>query len=74
MQFEPFDILFRELRVLGSFVNPFTHARAADLIASGAVKVDRLISRTVSIDEAPDVIANPARKGEIRVLVVPNQG
>ncbi|TIU05409.1 MAG: iditol 2-dehydrogenase, partial [Mesorhizobium sp.] len=28
-EFEPFDLLFRELRVLGSFLNPFTHRRAA---------------------------------------------
>lgn len=33
-EFEPFDLLFRELRVLGSFLNPFMHRRAADLIAS----------------------------------------
>lgn len=72
IEIEPFDILFRELKIIGSFVNPFTHRRAADLIATGAVRVDRLISRTVSLDEAVDVIANPPRKGEIRVLVVPN--
>jgi threonine dehydrogenase-like Zn-dependent dehydrogenase len=29
VQLEPFDILFRELRVLGSFINPFVHRRAA---------------------------------------------
>ncbi len=72
VEIEPFDILFRELRVLGSFVNPFTHRRAADMIASGAVKVDKLITRTVGIDEAVEVIANPPRRGEIRVMVLPN--
>jgi 2-desacetyl-2-hydroxyethyl bacteriochlorophyllide A dehydrogenase len=71
LEIEPFDILFRELRVLGSFLNPFTHRRAAELIASGAVKVDKLISRTISLDKAPDVIGQPAATGEIRVLIVP---
>ncbi|KAA0700432.1 iditol 2-dehydrogenase [Neorhizobium sp. P12A] len=71
IEIEPFDILFRELRIIGSFVNPFTHARAADLIASGAIKVAPLISRTISLDEAPDAIGRPARSGEIRVLVLP---
>jgi L-iditol 2-dehydrogenase len=70
-EFEPFDILFRELKVIGSFLNPFTHRRAADLIASGAIKVAPLISRTVGMDEAVDAIGKPARSGEIRVLVVP---
>lgn len=68
---EPFDLLFRELKLIGSFVNPFTHRRAADLIASGAVKVAPLISRVIGLAEAPDAIRQPARSGEIRVLVVP---
>jgi L-iditol 2-dehydrogenase len=68
---EPFDILFRELRVLGSFINPDTHGRAAAMIAAGVIKVDRLISRTIPLDEAPDAISNPARAGEVRVLVTP---
>jgi len=71
VQIEPFDILFRELRVLGSFINPFVHRRAADLVASGAINVEKLISRRVSLDEAPDVVRNPARAGEVKVLVVP---
>ena len=70
-EFEPFDLLFRELKVQGSFVNPFTHRRAADLIASGAIEIDRLISRQVTLEEAVAVIANPAAPGEVKVLVVP---
>ena len=71
VSFEPFDILFRELRVLGSFINPDTHGRAAAMIASGIIKVGPLISRTISLDEAPEAIRNPARPGEVRALVVP---
>lgn len=68
---EPFDLLFREVHLLTSFLNPFTHRRAADLIASGRIKVEPLISRTIGLDEAVAAIANPAGPGEIRVLVVP---
>ncbi len=71
-EFEPFDLLFRELRVLGSFLNPYTHRRAAELIASGAIEVDRLISRQVPLEDAPAVIANPPAPGEVKVLVVPS--
>lgn len=70
-EIEPFDILFRELRIIGSFVNPFTHARAADLIASGTIEVAPLISRTLSLEEAVDAITSPARAGEIRALICP---
>jgi 2-desacetyl-2-hydroxyethyl bacteriochlorophyllide A dehydrogenase len=68
---EPFDILFRELRVLGSFINPFITSRAADLVASGVLELDKLITRTVGLDEAVGVIAHPAGPGEVKVLVVP---
>ncbi len=71
VSFEPFDILFRELRVLGSFINPDTHGRAAAMIASGIIKVAPLISRTIPLSEAPEAIRNPARPGEVRALVVP---
>ena len=72
-EFEPFDLLFRELKVLGSFLNPFTHRRAAELIASGAIEIDRLISRQVPLEEAAAVIANPPAPGEVKVLVVPQR-
>lgn len=68
---EPFDLLFREVKLVTSFLNPFTHRRAADLIASGTIEVDKLISRKISLDEAPEVIGNPPRPGEVKVLVVP---
>ncbi len=71
---EPFDLLFREIRLLSSFINPFTHARAADLVASGTIKVEPLISRRIGLEEAVEAISNPARKGEIRALVVPAIG
>ena len=68
---EPFDILFRELRVQGSFINPFVTRRAADLVASGTLDLDRLISRTIGLDEAVSVIAHPPAAGEVKVLVMP---
>ncbi|HEV7320961.1 MAG TPA: zinc-dependent alcohol dehydrogenase family protein [Ensifer sp.] len=73
VEIEPFDILFRELRVLGSFINPFVHRRAADLVASGAIEIDKLISRRVTLDEAGAVISHPPAAGEVKVLVIPER-
>jgi 2-desacetyl-2-hydroxyethyl bacteriochlorophyllide A dehydrogenase len=72
VEIEPFDILFRELRVLGSFINPYVHRRAADLVASGAIEIDKLISRRISLDDAPGIISRPAAAGEVKVLVIPS--
>ncbi|MBB3590123.1 L-iditol 2-dehydrogenase [Rhizobium sp. BK529] len=71
IEIEPFDLLFREVSLIGSFINPFTHQRATDLIASGAIKVEPLISRRITLEQAPEVITNPAPNGEIRALVIP---
>jgi 2-desacetyl-2-hydroxyethyl bacteriochlorophyllide A dehydrogenase len=71
IEIEPFDLLFREVKLVTSFLNPFTHRRAADLIASGTIEVERLISRKVSLDDAPAVVSNQPGRGEVKVLVVP---
>ncbi len=68
---EPFDLLFREIQLRFAFLNPFTQARAAQLIASGRIKVDALISRVIALEEAAPAIAAPPAPGEVKVLVVP---
>ena len=66
---EPFDILFRELRILGSFINPFTHRRAADLVASGAIALDPLITGRLDLGAFP-ASSGPGRRrrdqGDVR--------
>ncbi|PZM13741.1 zinc-dependent alcohol dehydrogenase family protein [Rhizobium tubonense] len=71
IEIEPFDILFRELKVLGSFINPFTHRRAAELIASGTIKVAPLISQKIGLKDLSEAVAHPPRSGDIKVLVLP---
>jgi L-iditol 2-dehydrogenase len=68
---EPFDVLVRELKVLGSFINPFVTRRAADLVASGVLQLDKLITRKVSLKEAADMITRSQVPGEVKVLAVP---
>jgi L-iditol 2-dehydrogenase len=68
---EPFDLLFREIDLRFAFINPFTQARAVELIAAGRIDVAPLVSRVIPLAEAPDAIAAPARPGEVKVLVTP---
>lgn len=67
---EPFDVLFRELRVIGSFINPFTHRRAAELVASGALKLDPLVTRRMGLEEVPEVVRHAAAPGEVKAMAV----
>jgi L-iditol 2-dehydrogenase len=68
---EPFDLLFREVQLHFSFLNPFTQERAARMIAEGTVKIAPLITRTITLPEAASVIAAPAPDGEVRAIVRP---
>ncbi|MEM9637520.1 MAG: alcohol dehydrogenase catalytic domain-containing protein [Pseudomonadota bacterium] len=68
---QPFDLLFREIQLHFSFLNPFTHARAARMVADGAIDVSRLVTRTITLSDAADAIAHPAPDGEVRAIVVP---
>ncbi|WP_102108772.1 zinc-dependent alcohol dehydrogenase family protein [Oceaniglobus roseus] len=71
VQLEPFDLLFREIDVMTSFLNPFTQGRAAALIASGRLNLAPLVSRTITLEDAPAAITNPPARGEIRTMIVP---
>jgi L-iditol 2-dehydrogenase len=68
---EPFDLLFRELRIEGAYLNPLTHARAVQMVAAGTLSVDRLITRTIPLAELPAVLGAPPAFGEIKTLVLP---
>ena len=41
--FIPFNVLSRELTIMGSWVNPYTYSRALDVLASGKINVKPLI-------------------------------
>ena len=61
-----FQINEDELRVVGSLNNPNTHSRAIDLIASGRLTVDDVVSDRLPLDELAkamnlDNFANPGK-------------
>ena len=70
---EPFDLLFREVRLEGAYLNPLTHARAARMVADGTLALDRLVSRRIGLADLPAALAAPPAPGEIKTIVLPNQ-
>jgi len=67
----PYDLVAREIRIHGSFLNPGTQRRAAELIAAGALSLDPLATRVVGLDQAIDGIAQPPGPADIKVIVRP---
>lgn len=69
VSFSVYELLTRGLRIIGSYINPNTQGRAADLISSGKLNLDLIISRTVSLDELPAVLAVNPGQGDIKYIV-----
>jgi 2-desacetyl-2-hydroxyethyl bacteriochlorophyllide A dehydrogenase len=66
----PYDFFRREVTLRGSFVNPFTHSRALAILASGRLQVGPLITRRVSLEALPALLAGPPGT-DIKVIVLP---
>ena len=47
----PFEILSKELTIVGSWVNPYTYPRAIKLLDSGKVKVWHLITNRLKVED-----------------------
>jgi L-iditol 2-dehydrogenase len=69
--FSPFEVLSRELSILGGWVNPYTFPRAIDLLASGKVDVRPLITTYLNLDEVQKGIELMMNKpqGFVKALV-----
>lgn len=65
-----FRVFWRELTLLGARVYERADVeRAVGLVADGVVPADRLVTRVVPLEEAPDAFARLGAGGELKVLV-----
>lgn len=69
LDFSVYDAFTKELTVKTSFVNPYTTARAVDMLASGMLDCDSLIHCDISVEEALEEIRNPVHIKQGKVLV-----
>ncbi|MGY5810993.1 zinc-dependent alcohol dehydrogenase family protein [Rhizobium sp. LEGMi198b] len=67
----PFDLLVNEVDIRPAYLNPFTHSRAAALVASGALELDILVTKTIDLEEVAEVVGSAPLPGEIKVIVRP---
>ncbi len=66
----PFEVFARELRIVGSYLNPLTHGRAVELVASGRLQLEPLITHRLALDEVPAAVAGGPRPGEVKTMFV----
>ena len=67
----PFDLLVNEIRLEAAYLNPHTHARAAAMVASGVLELDRLVTHVIGLEDVAAVVGAAPQTGEIKVIVRP---
>lgn len=73
--FSPFDLFRRDISVYGSFAVNLTFGPALELLRSGVVRVDGLVSHRFSLDEFPMALDMALTRSEpmMKVLVGPQE-
>ncbi len=66
---KPFDLFKRDLTITSSYINPNTIKKAIDILATGAINVEKLIGKIISLEELPKVLANSQLRVDGKVIV-----
>ena len=66
-------MLSRELTILGSWVNPYSYSRALDILATGKLDVQSLISNRLKLDHIQQAYTLMMEKpaGFMKTIVFP---
>ena len=65
------DVFHKEIKVVGSIINPDTHGRAAALINSGRIRLDLIQTHTFPVDQLKEAILMQQSDESLKVLVKP---
>lgn len=65
------DVFRKELKIIGSMINPDTHKRAAELINNNKVQIGKIITHCYPLEQVEDAIFMQTQKESIKVIVKP---
>ena len=65
------DVYQKELRIVGSLINPDTHGRAAALINSGRIQLGPILTHRYPIDRLQEAILMQQSDASLKVLIKP---
>jgi 2-desacetyl-2-hydroxyethyl bacteriochlorophyllide A dehydrogenase len=71
LSLNPFRVNEDELRIVGSLNNPNTHQRAIDLLASGRVALDGVITHRLGLEDLPQAMDRESFPGAGKITVDP---
>jgi threonine dehydrogenase-like Zn-dependent dehydrogenase len=70
-QIHPYEIFIRELNLVGSFVNPFTHSRAIEALAAGRFDPSKVISHRFPVEGFGEALEMSRSRDALKVVVQP---
>lgn len=65
------DVFHKELTIIGSLINPDTQLRAVNMLNSGKIIVDPLITHSFPLEQVEEAIAMQLGNDSIKVIVMP---
>ncbi len=65
----PYAVFLNEQSIVGSYINPYTHARAIGLLAGGRVCVREIISHRFVLAEFPRAMELAESGGAVKIMV-----
>ena len=65
----PDDIFKKELHITSSYINPYSFERAIQILESGTVELESLITNVVPLDEIADVFTKPEYRRTGKVMI-----
>lgn len=68
----PFDVYHKELKLIGSINNPFTHSIAVKLVESKKILLKHLISHKIELSKINKLFEIYEKGKEVKILVVPD--
>lgn len=66
---KPDDIFKKELRITSSYINPYTFERAVQVLESGTIELESLITNVVPLDQIADVFTKPEYRRTGKVMI-----
>lgn len=68
---KPFEIFQKEIELKASFINPYTHKRAIELIDSGRLDVNSMIYEVCGLDKLKDILSKPELRANGKYIIAP---
>lgn len=71
VEISPFEIFKKELTIKGSLINPNTHLSALNLISTGKVNVQSIITHKFDLDKVEEALEMQKSVESVKVLIIP---